>query len=85
MQASVVQGRMNNPVMVVPGALQPLLELAKSAREVGLSPRTALRSRSETSIVSASIGHVTITSAADSSPEAPLARATDCGSRVSSP
>ena len=41
MQASVVQGRMNNPVMVVPGALQPLLELAKSAREVGLSPRTA--------------------------------------------
>ena len=41
MQASVVQGRMNNPVMVVPGALQPLLELAKSAREVGLSPTTA--------------------------------------------
>src|SRR5215203_7160952 len=41
MQESVVQGRMNNPVMVVPGALQPLLELANSAREVGLSPRTA--------------------------------------------
>src|ERR671911_491368 len=41
MQASVVQGRMNNPVMIVPGALQPLLELAKSTREVGLSPRTA--------------------------------------------
>src|SRR5918994_7959099 len=41
MQESVVQGRMNNPVMIVPGALQPLLELAKSAREVGLSPRTA--------------------------------------------
>ena len=41
MQASVMQGRMNNPVMIVPGALQPLLELAKSAREVGLSPRTA--------------------------------------------
>src|SRR5919106_5045363 len=41
MQASVVQGRMNNPVMIVPGALQPLLELANSAREVGLSPRTA--------------------------------------------
>src|SRR5215210_6804140 len=41
MQASVMQGRMNNPVMVVPGTLQPLLELAKSAREVGLSPRTA--------------------------------------------
>src|SRR5919107_2761032 len=41
MQASVVQGRMNNPVMVVPGALQPLLELANSVREVGLSPKTA--------------------------------------------
>ena len=41
MQASVMQGRMNNPVMVVPGTLQPLLELAKSAREVGLSPKTA--------------------------------------------
>ena len=41
MQSSVVQGRMNNPVMVVPGALQPLLELANSAREVGLSPKTA--------------------------------------------
>ena len=32
---------MNNPVMVVPGALQPLLELANSVREVGLSPKTA--------------------------------------------
>src|ERR687897_563749 len=41
MQESIVQGRMNNPVMLVPGALQPLLELANSAREVGLSPRTA--------------------------------------------
>ena len=41
MQEPVVQGRMNNPVMVVPGALQPLLELANSAREVGLSPKTA--------------------------------------------
>jgi len=41
MQQSLVQGRMNNPVMVVPGALQPLLELANSAREVGLSPKTA--------------------------------------------
>jgi AhpD family alkylhydroperoxidase len=41
MQESVMQGRMNNPVMVVPGALQPLLELAKSTREVGLSPTTA--------------------------------------------
>jgi AhpD family alkylhydroperoxidase len=41
MQESAVQGRMNNPVMVVPGALQALLELANSAREVGLSPKTA--------------------------------------------
>jgi len=32
---------MDNPVMVVPGALQPLLELANSVREVGLSPKTA--------------------------------------------
>jgi len=32
---------MNNPVMVVPGALQPLLELANSVREIGLSPKTA--------------------------------------------
>jgi len=32
---------MNNPVMLVPGALQPLLELANSVREVGLSPNTA--------------------------------------------
>jgi AhpD family alkylhydroperoxidase len=41
MQESLVQGRMNNPVMVVPGALQPLLELANCVREVGLSPKTA--------------------------------------------
>jgi AhpD family alkylhydroperoxidase len=32
---------MNNPVMVVPGVLQPLLDLAQAAREVGLPPRTA--------------------------------------------
>jgi AhpD family alkylhydroperoxidase len=41
MQESVVQGRMNNPVMVLPGALQPLLELANSVKEVDLSPKTA--------------------------------------------
>src|SRR5829696_1596406 len=41
MQESVVQGRMNNPVMVLPGALQPLLERANSAREGGLSPKTS--------------------------------------------
>ncbi len=41
MQAATVQARMNNPVMVVPGALQPLLDLAKAARKVGLPPNTA--------------------------------------------
>jgi len=41
MQTSILQARMNNPVMVVPGALQPLLDLAQAAREVGLPPRTA--------------------------------------------
>jgi AhpD family alkylhydroperoxidase len=40
-EESVVRARMNNPVMLVPGALQPLLELANSAREVGLPPKTA--------------------------------------------
>jgi AhpD family alkylhydroperoxidase len=41
MQTPTLQARMNNPVMVVPGALQPLLDLAQAAREVGLPPRTA--------------------------------------------
>jgi AhpD family alkylhydroperoxidase len=41
MQAPTVQARMNNPVMVVPGALQPLLDLAKSTREIGLPQNTA--------------------------------------------
>ena len=41
MQAATVHARMNNPVMVVPGALQPLLDLAKAARKVGLPPKTA--------------------------------------------
>jgi AhpD family alkylhydroperoxidase len=41
MQTSILQARMNNPVMVVLGALQPLLDLAQAAREVGLPPRTA--------------------------------------------
>ena len=41
MQTPILQARMNNPVMVVPGVLQPLLDLAQAAREVGLPPRTA--------------------------------------------
>lgn len=41
MQTPTLQARMNNPVMVVPGALQPLLDLAQAVREVGLAPRTA--------------------------------------------
>jgi len=32
---------MNNPVMVVPDALQPLLDLGKAAGKVGLPPQTA--------------------------------------------
>ena len=41
MRAFIVQARMNNPVMVIPGALQSLLDLAKSVKEQGLPPRTA--------------------------------------------
>jgi len=41
MQAPTVQARMNNPVMVVPGALEPLLDLAKATREIGLPQNTA--------------------------------------------
>ncbi len=41
MQAPIVQARMNNPAMVIEGALQPLLDLAKSAEEVGVASRTA--------------------------------------------
>ena len=41
MQTPILQARMNNPVMLVPGALQPLLDLAQAAREVGLPPSTA--------------------------------------------
>ncbi|MBA2345866.1 MAG: carboxymuconolactone decarboxylase family protein [Rubrobacter sp.] len=36
-----MQPRMKNPVMVVPDALQPLLDLGKAAREAGLPPKTA--------------------------------------------
>jgi AhpD family alkylhydroperoxidase len=41
MQTAPVQARMNNPVMVLPDALQPLLDLAKAARKVGLPQQTA--------------------------------------------
>ena len=41
MQTAPVQARMNNPVMVLPNALQPLLDLAKATRKVGLPPQTA--------------------------------------------
>ena len=41
MQATNLEARMNNPVMVVPDALQPLLDLAKATRKAGLSPNTA--------------------------------------------
>jgi len=32
---------MNNPVMIVPDVLQPLLDLAKATRKAGLPPNTA--------------------------------------------
>lgn len=41
MQTAIIQPRMKNPVMVVPDALQPLLDLGKAARETGLPPKTA--------------------------------------------
>ena len=41
MQAPTVQARMNNPVMVIPDALQPLLKVGEAARKVGLAGNTA--------------------------------------------
>jgi AhpD family alkylhydroperoxidase len=41
MQAAPVEARMNNPVMVLPEALQPLLDLSKATRKVGLPQNTA--------------------------------------------
>jgi AhpD family alkylhydroperoxidase len=41
MQAANLEARMNNPVMVVPDTLQPLLDLAEATRKAGLSPNTA--------------------------------------------
>ena len=41
MQAANLEARMNNPVMVVPDTLQPLLDLAEATRKAGLPPNTA--------------------------------------------
>src|SRR4028118_1728699 len=41
MQAANLEARMSNPVMVVPDALQPLLDLAEATRKAGLPPNTA--------------------------------------------
>ena len=41
MQAANPEARMNNPVTVVPGTLQPLLDLAEATRKVGLPQNTA--------------------------------------------
>src|SRR4028118_728451 len=41
MQAANLEARMNNPVMVVPDTLQPLLDLAEAARKTGLPSNTA--------------------------------------------
>jgi AhpD family alkylhydroperoxidase len=41
MQAANLKARMNNPVMVVPDTLQPLLDLAEAARKTGLPSNTA--------------------------------------------
>ena len=41
MQAPTVQARMNNPVMIIPDALQPLLKVGEAARKVGLAGNTA--------------------------------------------
>ena len=41
MQAANLEARMGNPVMVVPGTLQPLLDLAEATKKAGLPPNTA--------------------------------------------
>src|ERR687894_90425 len=41
MQAANLEARMNNPVMVVPGTLQPLLDLAEATKKAGLPQNTA--------------------------------------------
>ena len=41
MQAPIAEARMNNPAMVVPDALQHLLELAEATKKIGVPPTTA--------------------------------------------
>ena len=41
MQAATLQARMGNPVMIIEGALQPLLDLGKASGKVGLPPQVA--------------------------------------------
>jgi AhpD family alkylhydroperoxidase len=41
MQAPIMEARMKNPAMVVPDALEHLLDLAKATKKVGVPPRTA--------------------------------------------
>lgn len=41
MRAPIVQARMNNPVMVLPDALGPLLAVGEAARKAGLPGNTA--------------------------------------------
>ena len=41
MQAPIMEARMKNPAMVVPDALQHLLDLANATRKVGVPPTTA--------------------------------------------
>jgi AhpD family alkylhydroperoxidase len=41
MQAPIMEARMKNPAMVVPDALQHLLDLANATRKIGVPPTTA--------------------------------------------
>ena len=41
MQAPILEARMKNPVMVVPDALQHLLDLANATKKMGVPPTTA--------------------------------------------
>ena len=41
MQASIAEARMKNPAMVVPDALQHLLDLAEATKKIAVPPKTA--------------------------------------------
>ena len=41
MQATIAEARMKNPAMVVPDALQHLLDLAEATKKIGVPPTTA--------------------------------------------